>query len=159
MNPPAAIAIRRMREEDIDAIVETFLVWHKYRPQYERYFAEQQRGEREVLVALDQDAVVGYGTVVWRSGYEQFREAGIPEIVDLNVISGYQRRGIGTALIRAAEELVQASGKRVIGITVEQTPEYAAPNRLYPQLGFVPGAYGLTANGRELLLVKQLPDE
>jgi hypothetical protein len=31
--------------------------------------------------------------------------------------------------------------------------------RLYPQLGFVPGAYGLTANGRELLLVKQLPDE
>src|SRR5437879_5146968 len=118
MNLPDAIAIRRMREEDIDAIVETFLVWHKYRPQYERYFAEQQRGEREVLVALDRDAVVGYGTVAWRSGHQQFREAGIPEIVDLNVITGYQRRGIGTALIRAAEELVRASGKRVIGITV-----------------------------------------
>jgi GNAT superfamily N-acetyltransferase len=150
------LVIRRMLQDDIDAIVETFLVWHKYRPQYERYYAEQQRGERDVLVALHQNGVVGYGTVVWDSGYAAFRAAGIPEIVDLNVISGYQRQGIGTTLIHAAEALVRIHGKTIVGIAVEQTPEYAAPNRLYPQLGFVPGAYGLMDDGRDLLLVKQL---
>lgn len=37
--------------------------------QFETYLAEQERGDRAVLVAEMDDEVVGYVTVVWESGY------------------------------------------------------------------------------------------
>jgi GNAT superfamily N-acetyltransferase len=151
----AHITIRQMRERDIDEIVHTFASWHKERPQYERYHAEQRHGERVVLVALHEEEIVGYGTVVWESGYEPFRESGIPEIVDLNVINEYQKRGIGTELICALERVV-AKRSKTVGISVEQSPAYAAANRLYTKLGYIPDGMGITTHDNELHLIKGL---
>ncbi len=156
---PEGISIRRMGPQDIEPILRTFARWGKRRIQYEQYLREQRRGSRVVLVAWHEDLVVGYVTLVWESLYEPFRREGIPEIVDLNVINEYQRQGIGTALIHAAEAVARAHGKRRIGISVVQSPEYAAANRLYPKLGYVPDGRGITPYDNELHLIKPLTSE
>ncbi len=156
---PADLTIRPMTERDIDGIVRTFAVWNKPRAQYQRYLNEQLMGERTVLVAWRGNKVVGYVTIVWESSYEPFRRQGIPEIVDLNVMTEYQRQGIGTALIHAAERVALQHSKTVIGISVIQSPEYAAANRLYPQLGYVPDGEGITPFDNELHLTKVLTKE
>jgi len=151
-----AIEIRPMTESDIDGIVRTFAKWGKERAQYQRYCDEQQKDERVVLVGLDEDEIVGYVTIVWKSGYASFRKEGIPEIVDLNVITEYQRLGIGTALIRTTESMVSKHLKPVIGISVEQSPNYDAANRLYLKLGYYPDGKGITPHDNEIHLIKRL---
>jgi GNAT superfamily N-acetyltransferase len=150
--------IRRMTRSDIDAIAETFAPWNKKREQYERYFEENQRGERVTLVAVVGDRVVGYGKVLWESDYEPFRSDDIPEINDLNVIEEHQNQGIGRALIREAERIVAAAGRLVVGIGVGQTPDYAAAQGLYPRLGYAPDGRGIrtTRYGDEAYLTKRL---
>jgi GNAT superfamily N-acetyltransferase len=151
------VTIRTMIESDIDAIVAAFVGWHKERPQYEGYFAEQESGQRTVLVALDGDSVIAYGTLIWQPEYAHFREQNIPEIVDLNVITPLQGQGIGTALIRRCEQDAAARGYQVIGISVVMDdPDYAAARRLYPYLGYVPDGYGITPEDNELHLTKRL---
>jgi GNAT superfamily N-acetyltransferase len=152
---PTEFVIRRMVADDIDALARAFAGWGKKRPQYERYFEEQRRGERVVLVARVGDEVAGYGTLVWNSGYEPFRLEGIPEIMDLNVIEPCQRRGIGSSLIRAAEGLAAGRSKTVIGIGVGMTPDYDAARRLYPKLGYVPDGRPITPD-HELYLTRRL---
>jgi 2-polyprenyl-3-methyl-5-hydroxy-6-metoxy-1,4-benzoquinol methylase/GNAT superfamily N-acetyltransferase len=153
---PTGVTISRMTEPDIAAIAKAFERWHKTVKQYEGYFAEQQRGERVVLVAKLAGDVVGYGTLLSLSGYAPFREQGIPEIADLNVIREYQHKGIGSALVYAAERLARACGCAAIGIAVEQSPDYESANRLYPHLGFEPDGRGITTHDNELHLTKPL---
>lgn len=148
------IRIRRMIAEDIDRIVAIFSIWNKFRPQYERYFEEQQRGERIVLVALMDDTVVGYVTLLWQSHYPPFRESSIPEIADLNVITEFQKQGIGTALIQTCEQLAREAGKPVMGIGTGTTPDYAAAQRLYPHLGYVEDGRGITSDGEYFMTRK-----
>ncbi len=142
------VVIRRMIESDMDAIPLTFITWHKYRLQYERYFSEQQAGRRVVFVAVAAEQVVGYVTLVWETDYLPFRETGIPEIKDLNVAPEHQRQGIGTRLIAECEWLVSVQGKPIIGIGVGLTPDYGAAQRLYPYLGYISDGRGITDETR-----------
>lgn len=156
---PAEIVIRHMVKADINGIVQTFAPWHKDRSQYESYLDEQQRGERVILVALHKRKIVGYVTIVWTSSYEPFRQAGIPEIIDLNVITEYQKCGIGTDLIHAAERIAIEHNISTIGIGAEQSPAYAAANRLYLKLGYSPDGRGVTQHDNELHFMKNLREE
>ena len=150
------ITIRQMMADDIDRIAHAFTKLGKERAQYKRYFNEQERGDRLVLVALYREEIVGYATVVWYSGYEPFLQEGTPEIVDLNVITEHQRRGIGTALIHTAEHIAVQHSMTIIGISVEQSPIYAKANRLYLKLGYIPDGRGITQHDNELHLIKKL---
>ena len=150
------VSIRRMTGDDVGRLYRVFRCWGKERIRYQRYLLQQQRGERVVLVAMAGDEPAGYGSVVWRSGYEPFRAAGVPEVVDLNVIDEFQRRGIATAIIHLAEREVAATGRAAVGISVVQSPEYRAANTLYPRLGYVPDGRGITEHDNELHLVKRL---
>ncbi len=150
------VTIRQMQEQDAERIFSTFGRWHKGLEKYQRYFVEQQEDKRFVLVAFDDSSVVAYVTIVWNSDYEPFRQQGIPEIVDLNVIDEYQRQGIGTRLICAAEQIVAQRAYPQIGIAVEQSSEYLAANKLYPKLGYVPDGNEITPEDNELHLIKQL---
>lgn len=145
-----------MEEDDIDRIVATFSRWRKERTQYERYFHLQGKGNRVVFVAVDGDTVVGYTTIIWETQYRHFKAADIPEIVDLNVIDEYQHQGIGTRLIQACEAQARRQGKQMIGISVIQSEEFAAANRLYPNLGYLPDGNGITPYDNALHLIKQL---
>lgn len=154
----SSLTINRMTAEDIECLARAFAAWNKTRAQYERYFQEQESGRRLTLIAWQGESLAGYGNLIWQPDYEPFRQAGLPEIQDLNVLACFQKRGIGTALIGAAESLAVARGKTIMGIGVGQTPDYAAAQRLYPRLGYVPDGRGprLTPWGDVVYLTKTL---
>ena len=91
------------------------LGWHKPRSQYVRYLAEQRQGRRAVFVAFIGEDFAGYLTINWSAAYPPFREAGIPEIQDFNVLPRFRRQGIGTRLMDEAEQAVLERSS-VVGI-------------------------------------------
>ncbi|MCU0512847.1 MAG: GNAT family N-acetyltransferase [Anaerolineae bacterium] len=159
--PPFPIHIRSLLATDAEALAELFAPWHKPLSQFEQYYLEQLLDKRLVLVALSPAAgPMGYVTILWESPYTHFWRRGIPEIVDLNVMTAYQRRGVGSALIARCEAQARQRGYRRLGISVVQAdPDYAAARRLYPALGYVPDGFGLTPEDHELHLFKTLLPE
>jgi len=134
---------------DIGEIAAAFaaLGWNKPASQYETYLREQTDGARHVIVAREAGRFAGYVTVLWRSVYEPFAEAGIPEVNDFNVLPDLRRRGIGGALMDEAERLI-ATCAPIVGIGVGLDTGYGAAQRLYIRRGYVPDGRGITTHGR-----------
>ena len=136
--------IRLMDGRDVDPIVSAFrdLRWNKPQSLYESYLAEQEEGQRVVLVAFVDGEFAGYLTIKWESSYPPFIEEGIPEIKDLNVLPRFRRRGIAMSLMKEAERRIGARSS-VVGIGVGLTPDYGAAQRLYTVLQYVPDGRGV----------------
>jgi uncharacterized cupin superfamily protein/GNAT superfamily N-acetyltransferase len=151
------IVVRKMNESDIALLYQAFKgpLWNKQRSQYEKYFSEQKAGARIVLLGLIGECLAGYVTIVWTPEYEPFRTQGVPEIKDLNTLHEFRKRGVGTALISAAENACLAADRLKIGIGVGLTPDYGSAQRLYPKLGYVPDGLGATSEN-ELMMTKVL---
>ncbi len=126
------VLVRTMQAEDTAVVAAAFAAqgWHKPVEQYTRYLEESVQGQRVVLLAEHAGEFAGYVTIVWESDYPPFREAGIPEIVDFNVLIKHQRGGIGTALLDEAERRI-AMRSPVAGIGVGLTADYGAAQVLY----------------------------
>ncbi len=144
--------IRALQQEDIEPIAEAFacLGWNKPASQYVKYLQEQERGERQILVAFRERTFLGYLTVVWESHYPPLREAGIPEIVDFNVLPEFRKQGIGSRLMDQAEALI-SERSAVAGIGVGMDPDYGAAQRLYIKRGYVPDGRGLSYEDRQVV--------
>jgi GNAT superfamily N-acetyltransferase len=142
--------IRALRDDDPEVIsgAVAALGWDKPVSQYEKYLAEQRAGLRSVLVATVDNEYAGYVTVRWESPYEPFN--GIPEIQDFNVLPKFRRRGIGTGLMDAAEELV-AGRSDLVAIGVGLYADYGTAQRMYVRRGYIPDGRGLLYN------LKQVP--
>ena len=136
--------IRLLRSDDIDPIADAFaaLGWNKPATQYERYLAQQDAGERLVLVGFVHQAFAGYVTIAWLSEYTPFSVEQIPEIQDFNVLPQYRRRGIGTALMDEAERRI-AERSDIVGIGVGLYADYGAAQRMYARRGYVPDGRGI----------------
>ncbi|WP_350281397.1 GNAT family N-acetyltransferase [Kribbella sp. HUAS MG21] len=143
------LEIRPLRDDDPEVISAALgaLGWDKPVAQYEKYLAEQRDGTRDVLVATLDGEYAGYVTVRWESPYEPFE--GMPEIQDFNVLPALRRRGIGSALMDAAEAKV-AERSPVVGIGVGLYPDYGQAQRLYVRRGYVPDGRGLVYDGRQV---------
>ncbi|MFJ7068997.1 GNAT family N-acetyltransferase [Streptomyces sp. NPDC101115] len=102
-------------------------------------FARQEAGTGTYLVAWRHGAPVGFGQVRWDgcAAPEVRAAAGdCPEFNGLDVREDLRGQGIGTALIRAAEELVRERGGTLLGLGVgHHNPRAAA---LYARLGYAP---------------------
>jgi GNAT superfamily N-acetyltransferase len=151
--------IRKMQGRDIEKLIALFP--EKPEAQFDNYYIEHLQEKRVVLVACEKDddgqySYFGYVTLLRESGYTQFWRRNIPEIVDLNVVEAARKQGIGSALIAACEDVAHEKGHTSIGISVEQSPDYADANRLYPKLGYKPDGFGITSHDNELHLVKKL---
>lgn len=68
-------------------------------------------------------------------------------------------KGIGTRLIRVAEQTALRRSKARIGISVEESPDYAVADQLYRKLGYVPDGNGVTPHDNELHLIKQVESQ
>lgn len=136
--------IRPLDNDDIAEMVRAFeeLGWKKPASQYERYLAEQVFRLRDVYIALVKGQFAGYLTICWKSSYEPFLRANIPEITDFNVLPKFRRMGIGTQLMdKSEEEIVSISP--IAGIGVGMTADYGPAQRLYVLRGYVPNGLGL----------------
>jgi len=136
--------IREMTDGDAPQIARAFTAqgWDKPESQFVRYIQQGREGKRVNLLAEIDGHFAGYVTVVWESDYPPFLSAGIPEIVDFNVLMKYRRRGIGTALMDAAEELAgQRSPLVRLGVCLHV--DYAAAQVLYARRGYVPDGRGV----------------
>jgi GNAT superfamily N-acetyltransferase len=143
------IAIRLLQPQDIVPMAAAFTAigWNKPAAQFERYLAEQEQSRRLVLVAFADERFCGYINIVWEPDYPPFREAGIPELQDFNVLPSHRRRGIGSTLMRAAEKQV-ADRSELVGIGVGMTADYGPAQRLYVQRGYIPDGRGLVYANR-----------
>jgi ribosomal protein S18 acetylase RimI-like enzyme len=77
------------------------------------------------LVAWEDDAPLGHAHIALREP---------PELGDVEVLPEHRRRGVGTALARAAEHTVAARGHDRLRLTVSATAD--APRALYRRLGY-----------------------
>jgi GNAT superfamily N-acetyltransferase len=145
----AGLKLRPLELADAPVISAAFTAigWHKPVEKYQRYLAEQHAGERDVIVALMGEVFAGYGNVVWKAGYPPFREAGIPEIQDLNVLPPFRRRGVATAIMDEAERLI-ARRSAVAGIGVGLYGDYGPAQRMYILRGYLPDGRGITYRGQ-----------
>jgi GNAT superfamily N-acetyltransferase len=142
-----ALSIRLLERDDCPIVSAAF---RKPSALLDAYLAEQERGERSVLLAIVTDVgCVGFGTIVWNSPYAPFNEDAIPEIKDLNVLPARRRQGIGTALMDAAEQLAGSRSSRV-GIGVGMDAGYGPAQALYVARGYVPDGRGLTTHNRHV---------
>lgn len=117
---------------------------------YNECLFEQEKGSRITFVALVNYIPVGAVHLLYRSKYESFLSYNIPEINDLNVISDYQRQGIGTKLVEVCEEYAMNHGYRKIGLGVGLYKDYGRAQRLYFNLGYKPDGLGLMYNHNEV---------
>ena len=144
-------SIKLLKKKDTTLISEAFaeIGWEKPVSQYERYLEEQALGERVVFVASVKDRFAGYVTIVWESPYPFFWKAGIPEIVDLNVIPCLRRQGIGTTLMDKAESRISQRSP-LAGIGVGMTADYGPAQQMYVTRGYIPDGRGLIRNCQPL---------
>jgi GNAT superfamily N-acetyltransferase len=143
--------IQNLKQSDIQPIAAAFarLGWHKPASLYEGYLAEQEAGERVVLVASVDHIFTGYVTICWESPYPFFWQAGIPEIVDFNVLPNFRRQGIGSHLMDEAERII-ATRSGIAGIGVGMTADYGAAQVLYVKRGYIPDSRGLIRDGQPI---------
>ena len=142
------VEVRLLEKTDIQPIAAAFtaLGWDKPTSQYKGYLAEQDAGQRVVLVATVNGVFAGYVTILWESVYTPFRDVGIPEIVDFNVLPKFRRHGIGTRLMDAAERQIAARSP-LVGIGVGMTQDYSAAHILYLKRGYLPDGCGISWGG------------
>ena len=137
--------IEQLTEDRVDWIAEQFsrLAWAKSDGYFRECFAAQERGELVVLLARSGEQLHGYLKVAWTPDYSPFRNQGIPEIQDLNVVPASRRKGVATRLMDTAEQLILELSP-VVGIGVGLHPGYAAAQRMYIMRGYIPDAMPLT---------------
>ncbi len=119
--------------------------WEKPTSLFESYLKEQNEGKRQIWVAVFEQKVAGYVTLNWYSRYQSFSANQIPEIMDLNVLPPFRRKGIGSKLLDTAEnEAMQKSD--IVGIGVGLYDGYGDAQKLYVQRGYLPNGHGITYN-------------
>ena len=107
----------------------------------DRYFLEQECGEREVLVAEVEGALAGYITILSCAKQGPFAEI-YPELSDFNVFEAFQNQGIGNLLIEEAEKRVKLfSDKVTLGVGLHSG--YGPAQRLYIKRGYIPDGSGV----------------
>jgi len=122
--------------------------WSKPDGYFAECLAQQDRDEMVFYVALGAEHhYVGHAKLIWRPDYPHFRQHGIPEIQDLNVLPAYRKRGIATHLIQCCEATAamrcERTGCAEIGIGVGLHPGYNAAQRLYSKLGYILDGHGV----------------
>ncbi len=141
------ISIRSLEKNDIDIIVSQFAQhnWPKPISIFETCLDQQQALQRIIWVGYYNDHFAGYVTLKWQSHYEPFLCQNIPEIMDLNVLPPYQKLGIGSALLKTAENAAFEKSP-IVGIGVGLYAGYGSAQRIYVKNGYIPDGHGITYN-------------
>ena len=145
-------SIRKMQEYDIKNLSQGFINqgWPGREEILDRYFLEQECGEREVLVAEVGGALAGYVTILPCAKQGPFAEI-YPELSDFNVFEPFQNQGIGNLLLEEAEKRVRLiSDKVTLGVGLHSG--YGPAQRLYIKRGYIPDGTGVWYQNHQLAM-------
>ena len=128
--------LRKAKSTDAGRIEELFLemlkaIYHTddaegYQPGYlDKFFSDR---EDQICVAESPNGVVGFLSM------EVLRDEGFLYLDDFSVAEGCRNQGVGTGLIRAAEEYAAELGIGKVVLHVEKANQGAC--RLYLRLGY-----------------------
>ncbi|WP_274650980.1 GNAT family N-acetyltransferase [Paenibacillus humicola] len=140
----SSIEIRRMTANDVETVSRVFLE-HGIRRTIDdvtQCWEENAAGSRITFLGFYDGRFAGSLHVLAKSHYPWFAEQGIPEINDFNVISPLRRRGIGNALMEAAESCAFETHD-IVGIGVGLFKDYGSAQRMYAARGYIPDGRGL----------------
>lgn len=145
------LKLRELRESDSKIISKSFQDqgWDKPESQYLKYLAYQKEGKRDIIIAEFNQEFAGYLTINWISDYIPFREVRIPEIVDLNVLKKFQRKGIASRLLDEAEKRIRKISK-FVGIGFGVTKDYGPAQILYFNRDYKPNGNGLVRDSKSV---------
>jgi GNAT superfamily N-acetyltransferase len=131
--------IRRAADAELAALVAVLEQRHFFTD----CLARQRDGGGVLLVAWLDGRPVGDVFLSWEPADEpevRRRLPGVPRLGHLEVLGPFQRRGIGTALIRAGEDAARRLGhdRLALGVGVGNS----CARRLYERLGYVDWGHG-----------------
>lgn len=118
-----ALRIAELRANEVE-LVDRHLPLNRFREPFDEH--------RTYLIAWEGDEPLGHAHIAWSD-----TELSLPEVQDVFVQSEHRRRGIATALTRAAEREARSRGHDRITLAVSQDGNEPA-RRLYEALGYVP---------------------
>jgi GNAT superfamily N-acetyltransferase len=152
MDSDGDIILKDMERQDCQFLADVFSKEGYSKPikLYESYFRQQQLGERDIILAYHNEQLAGYVTIVWKSGYEDFKEQGIPEIKDIRVHSAFRKKGIATCLMDEAEQRI-AQTAAACGVGVGLSESYEGAQCLYAKRGYSPDGKGIFYMDQEIL--------
>jgi GNAT superfamily N-acetyltransferase len=113
------------------------------------HFSGHAEGQTETFLARVDGRLAGYLTLRWESNNPLFRQRHIPLIHHLGVFPQFQRQGIASRLMDAAEHLIATRATQA-GITVGLFDEYGPAQRLYARRGYLPDGRGACQGRRPL---------
>ncbi len=140
-----SITIKKLTQAMIPAIVDGFHAanWPKLASTFETYLEEQDNEQRIIWVAFSNNAVAGYITLNYVSLYPPFQEQNIPEVMDFNVLPAFRNQGIGTTLLKLAEQKALET-HHAVGLGVGLYADYGQALKLYIKHGYQPNGCGVT---------------
>ncbi len=144
------IVIQKLSDSLVSSLAIAFSEWPKPRTLFEEYYNQQKEGGREVWVALKKNNPVGYVTLMGVSDFQYFRNKGIPEINDLNVLLSYRKQGIGSQLLYIAEKTAFEKSD-IVGLGVGLYADYGAAQQLYVRKGYIPDGNGITYKNKSVV--------
>ncbi len=107
--------------------------------------ARQQQGQITYLIAWYKNQPVGHGMIKWHRSHDDFvaphLQEECPDIEDLFVLEERRSQGIGTWILRYAEDLARQRGYQQIGLSAGAEADDPA-RRLYERLGFRDVGFG-----------------
>lgn len=138
--------IEPLRKDDLPEIVETFCFpWttpEAAKEKWERYFAEQEKKIRVVLLAKQKGRIIGYGSLLFKD---------IPEIHDVWISSQFRGQGYGRKIIEHLEQIALKKGCKQVGIGVGLYKDYGPAQKLYFQMGYKPDGRGATYKNQPVI--------
>ena len=138
------VIIRPMLNDDIEMILHNYSEqgWEKPREVIEGYFIKQRNDDAFVFVADYCDNLAGYTILYSDTNVGPYANNKIPVISDFIVFEKYQRKGIGSKILDAAE-LKASQLSDSVQLAVGLHSGYGAAQRVYAKRGYIPDGSGV----------------
>lgn len=139
------VIIRDMEMKDVEILTEGERAqgWHWASPEKSaNRLIERDAGRCVVMVCEFGGEPAGYVSLYWNAEWGAFKGMHIPEIMDLNVLIRFRRRGLASRMMTVCEQLAATRCDKVcLGVGLYR--DYGAAQRLYVKRGYVPDGTGL----------------
>ena len=138
------LVIRSMEETDAQVFYDEYSAqgWHPDISVYQRRLKDQAEGKCMAFIAVYRGQPAGSVYLYLTVKEGPFKGKGWPMIVDFSVLQKYQRKGIGSRLMDAAERIAgQYADTVCLGVGLHDG--YGSAQRMYVKRGYIPDGSGV----------------